>query len=124
MNATAHDTSGNGYPFAAVFERMTDIQPSSHQEVIYIYAIQNIETGEFLYGTDFGYGPDSCHQRTSLEQMLTFDCLRYAKADFLRRQCGKAYRIVRLMPPVVERVIDFDTSDSYDCYVWEEPPDR
>jgi len=89
-----------------------------------VYAIQNVETGKFLCGTDFGYGPDSCRQRTSLEQMLTFDRLRYAKTDFLRRQCGKAYRIVRLKPPEVERIIDFDTSDGYDCYVWEEPPVR
>ncbi len=87
-----------------------------------MYAIQNIETGEYLYGTDFGYGPDSCQQRTSLEQMLTFDRLRYAKADFIRRHCGKAYRIVRLKPPEVERVIDFDVSDGYDYWVWEEPP--
>ncbi len=89
-----------------------------------MYAIQNIETGEYLYGTDFGYGPDSCQQRTSLEQMLTFDRLRYAKADFIRRQCGNAYRIVRLKPPEVARVIDFDGSNGYDYWVWEEPPAR
>lgn len=87
-----------------------------------MYAIQNIETGEFLYGTDFGYGPGSCQQRTSLEQMLTFDNLRYAKADFLRRQCGSGYRIVRLKRPEVDRIIDFDTTDGYDCDVWEETP--
>lgn len=87
-----------------------------------MYAIQNIVTGEFLFGTCFGYGPDSCEQRTSLEQMLTFDGLRYAKVDFIHRQCGNDYRIVRLKAPVVERIIDFDTPDGYDYYVWEEAP--
>lgn len=89
-----------------------------------MYAIQNIKTGEFVCGTDFGYGLGSCRQRTSLEQMLTFDCLRDAKADFLRRQCGEEYRIVRLKPPGVARIIDFDGPDGYDCYVWEESPDK
>ena len=87
-----------------------------------MYAIQNIVTGEFLFSTDFGYGPGSCRQRTSLEQMLTFDRLRYAKVEFIRRQCGNDYRIVRLKAPVVERIIDFDTPDGYDYYVWEEAP--
>lgn len=87
-----------------------------------MYAIQNIETGEFLFGTDFGYGPDSCRQRTSLEQMLTFDLLRRAKVDFIHRQCGNDYRIVKVKTPEVERVIDFDTPDGYDCDVWEETP--
>lgn len=89
-----------------------------------MYAIQNIQTGEFLFGTDFGYGPGSCRQKTSLEQMLTFDCLRDAKADFLRRQCGEEFRIVRIKPPEVDRVIDFDTPGSYDYDVWEELPDQ
>ena len=89
-----------------------------------MYAIQNVETGEFVYGTDFGYGPDSCRQRTSLDQALTFDNLRYAKVEFLRLQCGPSYRIVRLKPLEVERVIDLDTSDGYDCSIWEEPQDR
>ena len=43
-----------------------------------MYAIQNIETGEFLFGTNFSYDPGANQQRTSLEQMLTFDSLRYA----------------------------------------------
>lgn len=89
-----------------------------------VYAIQNIQTGEFLFGTDFGYGIGFNRQRTSLDQMVTYDCLRYAKADFLRRQCGEDYRIVRVKRPEVERVIDFDTPDGYDFYVWEEPPEK
>ena len=89
-----------------------------------MYAIQNIRTGKFLCGTDFDYGPGLCRQRTSMDEMVTFGCLRYAKVDFLRRQCGKDYRIVRVKKPEVERIIAFDTPDGYDCYVWEEPPDR
>lgn len=89
-----------------------------------MYAIQNVKTGKFLFGTDFGYGSGSCRQKTSLEQMMTFDCLRYAKADFLHRQCGEEYRIVRLKPPEVERIIDYDGPDGYDCYVWEESTDK
>jgi len=89
-----------------------------------VYAIQNIETGEFLFGTDFGYGPNSCRQKTSLEQMLTFDCLRRAKVDFIHRQCGNDYRIVRIKPPEIECAIAFDTSDGYDCNVWEETPQK
>ena len=89
-----------------------------------MYAIQNIETGEFLFGTNFSYDPGANQQRTSLKQMLTFDCLHYAKSDFIWRECGKDYRIVRLKLPEVERVIDFDTPDGYDYYVWEETPDK
>ena len=89
-----------------------------------MYAIQNIETGEFLFGTNFSHDPDANQQRTSLEQMLTFDALRYAKSDFIWRKCGKDYRIVRLKPPEVERVIDFETPDGYDYYVWEETPGK
>ena len=89
-----------------------------------LYAIQNIKTGEFVYGTDFSYDPAENQQRTSLDQMLTFDCLRYAKTEFERRSCGEDYRIVRVKTPEVERVIDFDSPDGYDWYVWEEPPDR
>lgn len=89
-----------------------------------VYAIQNVRTCEFLCGTDFGYGPGANRQRTSLEQMLTYESLRWAKTDFLHRQCGDDYRIVRVKAPEVERVIDFDTPDGYDCYVWEETPDK
>ena len=89
-----------------------------------MYAIQNIVTDEFVFRTEFSYDPSANRQRTSLEQMLNFDCLRYAKTDFLYRECGKDYRIVRLKPPEVERVIDFDTPDGYDRYVWEETPDK
>ena len=87
-----------------------------------MYAIQNIKNGEFLYGTNYGYGPGSCSQNTSTDRMLTFDSLCYAKADFVRRQCSGDYRIVKLKPPVVERTIDLDAPDGYDCSAWDEPP--
>lgn len=89
-----------------------------------MYAIQNIMTGEFVFGTYFSYDPSENQQRTSLEQMLTFDKLRYAKSSFIWRECGKDYRIVRLKTPEVERVIDFDTPDGYDWRVWEEAPEQ
>jgi len=93
-------------------------------EVIRIYAIQNIKTGEFVFGTNFSYEPGENQQRTSLEQMLTYSDLRYAKIDFIFRECGEDYRIVRLRVPEVERVIGFDTPDGYYFYVWEEAPDQ
>lgn len=89
-----------------------------------MYAIQNVMTGEFVFGTYFSYDPSENRQRTSLEQMLTFDKLRYAKSDFIWRECGKDYRIVRIKLPEVERVIDFDTPDGYDWRVWEETPEQ
>ena len=51
-----------------------------------MYAIQNVRTGEFLCGTDFGYGPGANRQRTSLEQMLTYESLRWAKTDLPRQE--------------------------------------
>lgn len=87
-----------------------------------MYAIQNIKTGEFVFGTYFSYVHGENQQRTSMEQMVTYDCLWYAKVDFIKRECGKDYRIVRLKPPEVARVISFDTPDGYDDYVREEPP--
>lgn len=89
-----------------------------------MYAIQNIKTGEFVYGTYFSYDPAENQQRTSLERMLTFDCLRLAKLEFDCRTCGADYRIVRVKTPEVERVIEFETHDGYDLDVWEEVPDN
>lgn len=68
-----------------------------------MYAIQNIKTGKFLYGTDYRYFP--FHQRTSFEQMLTFDEYFYAECAFVSRECGKDYRIVELEPVKVKRVL-------------------
>lgn len=68
-----------------------------------MYAIQNIKTGKFVYGTDYRYYPR--HQRTSFEQMLTFDEYFFAKCAFLSRECGEDYRIVELEPVKVKRVL-------------------
>lgn len=68
-----------------------------------MYAIQNIKTGKFVYGTDYRYYPR--HQRTSFNQMLTYDEYYFAECDFLSRECSKDYRIVELEPVKVKRVL-------------------
>lgn len=77
-------------------------------------AIQNIKTGDFLYGTDYRYFPP--HQRTSRNQALTYDSLARAKADFRGRRCGKNYRVVCVKTLEVKRVINFDTKTGYEIY--------
>lgn len=67
-----------------------------------MFAIQNIKTGDFVYGTDFRYSPP--HQRTSNRQMLTFATLHEARGAFLTRKCGKDYRIVCLKTIQVKAV--------------------
>lgn len=78
-----------------------------------MFAIQNVKTGKFMYGTDFRYGGPH-HQRTSHNEMRTYSNLAQAKYDFIHRQCGKDYRIVVLKTVAVKRVIDFDTPVGYD----------
>ena len=68
-----------------------------------MFAIQNIKTGKFVYGTDYRYFPR--HQRTSFNQMLTYDEYYFAECDFLSRGCSKDYRIVELEPVKVKRVL-------------------
>lgn len=68
-----------------------------------MYAIQNMKTGKFLYGTDYRYNPR--HQRTSFEKMKTYDEYFFAECDFLSRGCSKDYRIVELEPVRVKRVL-------------------
>lgn len=77
-----------------------------------MFAIQNVKTGNFLYGTDYRYFPP--HQRTSRNQALTYDCLATAKADFCRRRCGKDYRVVCLKTLEVKRVVNFDIENRYE----------
>ena len=79
-----------------------------------MYAILNIKTSKFLYGTDYRYFPP--HQRTSRNQALTYDSLARAKADFRGRRCGKNYRVVCLKTIEVKRVIDFNTEDGYKIF--------
>lgn len=68
-----------------------------------MYAIQNIKTGKFVYGTDYRYYPR--HQRTSFEKMLIYDEYFFAECDFLSRGCSKDYRIVELEPVKVKSVL-------------------
>lgn len=85
-----------------------------------MYAIQNIKTGEFVYGTDYRYGRigKKHNQLTSKNKMLTYDDYYEAAEDFRHRGCGKNYRIVVLKTVEVKRVIDFDKPDRYMTY-WE-----
>ena len=73
-----------------------------------MFAIHNIETGKFVYGTDYRYPKPKkkWNQRTSHDQMLTYSDYESAKSDFIRRGCGKDYRIVVLKTVEVKRVID------------------
>lgn len=85
-----------------------------------MYAIQNIKTGKFVYGTDRRYPKPGkkYNQRTSKNQMLTYADYEAACMDFVTRGCGKNYRIVVLKTVEVKRVIDFDMPDRYMTY-WE-----
>lgn len=78
-----------------------------------MFAIQNIKTGKFLYGTDYRYRPP--HQRTSKTKMLTYSSIAEAAHDFwVKRKCGKDYRIVVLKSVEVKRVIDYyDSKTSF-----------
>lgn len=69
-----------------------------------MYAIQNIKTGKFVYGTDFRYWP--YRQQTSKDEMLTYATATNAQFDFKWRKCGKDYRIVVLKTIEVKRVTD------------------
>lgn len=71
-----------------------------------MYAIQNINTGKFVYGTDYRFCPP--HQRTSKSEMLTYSTLaEVAHAFWIKRKCGKDYRIVKLKKPEVEKTFDY-----------------
>lgn len=59
-----------------------------------MYAILNIKTKKFVYGSDWRYRPT--RQRTSKEEALTFEWDFQARMEFLRRKCGKNYRIVKV----------------------------
>ena len=76
-----------------------------------MYAIQNINTKEFVYGTDYCctiHYRTTGKQRISKNQMLTYMSLDKAKTDFKHRRCGKAYRIVELKPIEVAQVIEIE----------------
>lgn len=79
-----------------------------------MYAIVNVKTGKFVYGTDRRYHP--FRQRTSREQMITYDDLFRAQSDFLQRKCGKEYKIAEVFTPEVIRLIE--PPKSYDDLDW------
>lgn len=80
-----------------------------------MYAIQNIKTGKFVYGTDYRYYPR--RQLTSRNRMLTYEFIQQAESDFFHRHCGKDYRIVVLKTVEVKRVLDRKSKEQYfkDC---------
>lgn len=83
-----------------------------------MYAIQNIKTGKFVYGTDYRYcrPGEKYNQFTSENLMLTFEDYYSAAEAFRRRGCGKDYRIVVLKTVEVKRIIEFDMPGRYMTY--------
>lgn len=75
-----------------------------------MYAILNIKTEKFVYGTKFG---SPVHQRTSDKKMMTFESEEEARYAFKLRKCGVQYRIVKLAPIAVEKVFEFDKRNGY-----------
>lgn len=66
-----------------------------------MYTIQNRKTKKFVYGTDYRGG---YRQRTSCDQMLTFEYLFAAEAALRNRGCGKDYVIVEIEVKVLRMV--------------------
>ena len=73
-----------------------------------MYAIMNIKTAKFVYGTDYRYGRPGkkFNQRTSKNKMLTFANLEEAELAFKMRGCGNDYRIVVLKTIEVKRILE------------------
>ncbi len=65
-----------------------------------MFAIQNIRTGKFMFGTDYRYYPP--RQRTSYNRMITYEDYASAKSDLLCRRCGENYCVVELERPKVK----------------------
>lgn len=73
-----------------------------------MYAIMNIKTGKFVYGTDFRWRSSigTYNQHTSKNKMLTFADQEEAERAFKVRGCGKDYRIVVLKTIEVKRILE------------------
>ena len=82
-----------------------------------MFAIQNIKTGKFVYGTDYRYSPH--RQRTSDRQMITFEEEWEARSNYNQRQCGNDYRVVCLKTVEVKRVIERDAGRKYRPMNWK-----
>lgn len=67
-----------------------------------MYAILNIKTYKWVYGTDFTHphfakdGKRHFNQRTSANQALTYESIFSAQIDFEHRGCGRDYRIIEV----------------------------
>ena len=59
-----------------------------------MYAIKNVKTNKWVYGTDYRYHPPK--QRTSMGCALIFESLEEAEIIFKNRKCGKDYKIVQI----------------------------
>ncbi len=73
-----------------------------------MYAIMNIKTGKFVYGTDYRRlrTTRTFNQRTSKNKMLTYATLEEALDAINKRGCGNDYRIVVLKTIEVKRIIE------------------
>lgn len=73
-----------------------------------MYAIMNIKTGKFVYGTDYTrhINTRTYNQRTSKNKMLTFATIEEVEQAFKMRGCGNDYRIVVLKTIEVKRIIE------------------
>lgn len=73
-----------------------------------MYAIMNIKTGKFVYGTVFRRRRNTItfNQCTSKNKMLTYEDLEEAENAFKIRGCGNDYRIVVLKTIEVKRIIE------------------
>lgn len=69
-----------------------------------MYAIVNVKTNKFLYGTDYRYNPP--HQRTSKLQMLTFPDIDTAFMTLRSRRCGKNYKVCVLKQIEINRILE------------------
>lgn len=76
-----------------------------------MYAIMNIKTGKFVYGTDYRKGTNpknnrTFNQRTSKNKMLTYATIEEALDAINKRGCGNDYRVVVLKTIEVKRIIE------------------
>ena len=71
-----------------------------------MFAIMNIKTNEFLYGTDRNNSP--WYQKTSKARMLTYPDKGQAFFDFCMRKCDGDFRVVELETVNIKRVLTTD----------------
>lgn len=80
-----------------------------------MYAIRNKRTGEWIYGTDFNYSPPM--QRTSSEQVMTFDSAYRAEFEYSQRQCDEDYEIVKVELKAIEVINRIGHDNRWNEYV-------